>query len=1167
MRNKILVWVVTGLFFLIPQAVICQVRPASHYVDSALISPNALQVNCGIDILLKELRKNVDFADRERKMNELIQKHVNSPSDPILTLPVVVHIINLNPNSITDASVVNGIKDLNDAFSKSGNYAASTGADTRIQFVLAKKDSLGGMTTGINRVVSYYGTNLNMYTEDIRMKSLIQWDPKRYINIWLVQNIVGEISAGFSCGNWMRSQAGGYATLPTGSIFPSTTDGIVVPGFGVVLAHEMGHYLGLYHTFEGGCTNNNCSIDGDKVCDTPPDGTTVGSAACDKPTNTCNTDTLSNYSNGYFTKDVPDPITNFMDYGNTACSNQFTQGQADRMRAAIQTQRPGLLSDAIASPCSENISAIFTPDKPYPKTGETVTFTAVNTSLTTYQWSVNNQQLGTGSSFSRTFTTPNKYKVTLKAFNNAGCFATYTYYMMVTCGVTARFYDNKRSIASKTGILVDTIFFKNDSEGPAGTTYQWTATFTPLNSSLPGTTQTITSNAAGGNPEDLNYVFPAPGSYTIKLTATNGACSDNTQDFFFVQDPTPDAFISITGVNCYKETKVQVGFYICDFGYAPIPVNTPVTFYDADPTTAGAHQIDKTFILPDSITGYCCGKVYTQILDVGYRNLNQLYAVVGDKGGILPLSLPNTSLPEKDFKNNIATIKNFRFRVTPNLTSATLEPGDTLQLVATTSPDFNSTYIWSSAASLSCTKCSTTFLYADTNTSKQVIATSQYQCFDTAYVAIKVPPANDYTVIINNITCSGADSLQVGFTLSNAFKRGILPQKLQVAFYRNDPSKSSAVLLPPVFVLPATALVKQKTFTAKIKKTAPGLIYAVVNDTANQVPVQLPNTSFLEKDYSNNTGSLIYKPITTVIDSAICNGDTLSGYARSGSYSDLFITSGGCDSIRVLNLTVKSVAVTRIVTNITICQGENYAGYTSSGTYINVFKGINSCDSIRTLNLTVNPVIRKTVNVQVCNGFSYLAAGKQQTKSGTYTDSLKTALGCDSIVTTVLQVNPLPAFFLPPDSIVCIGKTLTINLSAYNSVSWNTGVTDKIFEISNAGMYSAMVTDSKGCIGSDSIQVSFQRCIPIQIPTAFTPNGDGKNDTFRPLIGAPISHYHMQIWNRWGQALFDTKEMGKGWNGKYSGELQPNAAYIYLISFTDPDGVPVVKQGTFVLIR
>ena len=103
-------------------------------------------------------------------------------------------------------------------------------------------------------------------------------------------------------GGWFRLQVGGYATMPPGG---GATDGIVVGGFGKVLAHEMGHYLGLYHTFEGGCYNADCLTSGDRVCDTPPDNSVRASFSCTLPENSCFTDTLSSYSNGFFPVNVP----------------------------------------------------------------------------------------------------------------------------------------------------------------------------------------------------------------------------------------------------------------------------------------------------------------------------------------------------------------------------------------------------------------------------------------------------------------------------------------------------------------------------------------------------------------------------------------------------------------------------------------------------------------------------------------------------------------------------------------------------------------------------------------------------------------------------------------------------------------------------------------------
>jgi len=108
------------------------------------------------------------------------------------------------------------------------------------------------ITTGITRDQSSL-TEVTIESEDIALKNLNRWTPTDYINIWLVREIC---SAGSGCG------VAGYAYFPASHGNPE--DGIVMeaeymgssPGGTGVLAHEMGHYLGLYHTFQGGCTND-----------------------------------------------------------------------------------------------------------------------------------------------------------------------------------------------------------------------------------------------------------------------------------------------------------------------------------------------------------------------------------------------------------------------------------------------------------------------------------------------------------------------------------------------------------------------------------------------------------------------------------------------------------------------------------------------------------------------------------------------------------------------------------------------------------------------------------------------------------------------------------------------------------------------------------------------
>ena len=217
--------------------------------------------DCGTDILLKQLRTSPAAREKEAQMNREILRYVKRTDTATVTLPVVIHIINENPNAVTDQQIIDGLKDLNDAFSKSGAYSASAGVDTKIGFCLAKTDPDGGITTGITRTTSFFSNDLNALIEDRRLKNLIQWDPSRYINIWIINNMHYEIFAQFNCGNWVRLNGGGYATMPPNG---GALDGIVITAFGRLLAHEMGHYLGLYHTFEGGCYNSNCKTDGER---------------------------------------------------------------------------------------------------------------------------------------------------------------------------------------------------------------------------------------------------------------------------------------------------------------------------------------------------------------------------------------------------------------------------------------------------------------------------------------------------------------------------------------------------------------------------------------------------------------------------------------------------------------------------------------------------------------------------------------------------------------------------------------------------------------------------------------------------------------------------------------------------------------------------------------
>jgi gliding motility-associated-like protein len=86
------------------------------------------------------------------------------------------------------------------------------------------------------------------------------------------------------------------------------------------------------------------------------------------------------------------------------------------------------------------------------------------------------------------------------------------------------------------------------------------------------------------------------------------------------------------------------------------------------------------------------------------------------------------------------------------------------------------------------------------------------------------------------------------------------------------------------------------------------------------------------------------------------------------------------------------------------------------------------------------------------------------------------------------------------------------------------------------------------------------------VPNAFTP-GSISNNLFRPICMGIASLEYFYVYNRWGQLLFSTSQMGQGWNGRIQGKLQDSGAYLWIVKGTDYTGKVISKKGTVVLIR
>ncbi|MGH1435399.1 MAG: M43 family zinc metalloprotease [Lewinella sp.] len=413
---------------------------------------------------------------------------------PPYTIPVVFHIIHQGgTENIPATSIQLSLDHLNQSFANAGPYDPSTGVATNIDFCLAKRKPDGSLSSGIERVSDPL-TALNM-SDDLALKNLSRYDPTQYLNIW----VVDEICSSTSCG------VAGYAYFP--SAHGGNVDGIVVearwlgnsPANSSVLTHEVGHYLGLYHTFEGGCQNDDCLANGDRVCDTPPDQSTAA-VPCNASPNSCTTDT-----NDGFATDQPDMFQNYMDYGDWGCYSMFTPGQRDRMHFFLDGIRASLQSSqGCLDPCTSPPSVSITNDfSTTVAQGATINLTADGVNADTYTWYLDGTAIGTGNPLPYIFTAEGSYNVSVQVGNSdPNCQADAQSLVLVRCPVQASF--SPSSYAVTPGSV---IFFTDASTN--ANSYEWF---------VDGTSEATSTG--------FFYQFDNLGTYTVSLEASNGDCSD-----------------------------------------------------------------------------------------------------------------------------------------------------------------------------------------------------------------------------------------------------------------------------------------------------------------------------------------------------------------------------------------------------------------------------------------------------------------------------------------------------------------------------------------------------------------------------------------------------------------------------------------------------------------
>ncbi len=319
-------------------------------------------------------------------------------------------------------------------------------------------------------------------------------------------------------------------------------------------------------------------------------------------------------------------------------------------------------------------------------------------------------------------------------------------------------------------------------------------------------------------------------------------------------------------------------------------------------------------------------------------------------------------------------------------------------------------------------------------------------------------------------------------------------------------------------------------------------------------------------------------------DTAICQTDSIQMKVQSYAVAYSWSPSEGLDDVN---------------------KKEPYASPFSTMTY-HLVAAVGRCEARDSITIRVSPYpISKVGNdtaicfgdriqlngLAVTNGYMWTPANNLINSnsltpiagpSGT-TSYILTATGyqeCPKSVYDTITITVIPPVkaFAGNDTTIIGDQPLLLNATGGENYSWspaiymnNPSVPNPTVLLSNnidEMLYKVTVTTEEGCKGEDEIKIIVFKTGPqIFVPDAFTPNNDTRNDLLYPVIIGMKQLSFFRVYNRFGQLLFNTSEIGKGWDGTFGGKEQTPGTYVYMAQAINYKGEIVSKKGTVLLIR
>lgn len=156
----------------------------------------------------------------------------------------------------------------------------------------------------------------------------------------------------------------------------------------------------------------------------------------------------------------------------------------------------------------------------------------------------------------------------------------------------------------------------------------------------------------------------------------------------------------------------------------------------------------------------------------------------------------------------------------------------------------------------------------------------------------------------------------------------------------------------------------------------------------------------------------------------------------------------------------------------------------------------------------------------------------------------------------------------------CDGNPVWLHATGASAYSWEPAVycdvpdsADVRVKPPHTMVFTVTGTSDKGCVGRDTVTVAYNGTTVVQVPNAFTPNGDGLNDKVRPLVFCDFTLTEFSIYNRWGERVFSTQDINVPWDGSIKGLRCDPGVFYYLLKGRNSAGEDVLQKGDITLIR